>query len=218
MSQDMAAYIRAQTALATPSIVPEITLHMAVELTPLWLSTEERLKQAGLPPPFWAFAWPGGQALARYILDHPCEAKDKRILDFAAGGGVAAIAAAKVGAAKSIAADIDPFALVAIQMNATRNGVVVENAREIDMEKAYLDADLILAGDVCYQQAMSVRIMRWLYLCLEKGVRILLADPGRAYVPQSGLVKLAQYDVPTSRELEDRDSRTVTIWEVQKPD
>lgn len=207
-------FIRAQTVLGTAPLVPEITLHLATEITPLWQLTEERLKGNGLPPPYWAFAWPGGQGLARYLLDHPGEVRGKRVLDFAAGCGIAAIAAMKAGAAQAAAAEIDAMAMEATRMNADNNNVAVKCEPAINMEKHYTKADLIVAGDVCYQQAMSAKMLRWLWLCVAKGVRVLLADPGRAYVPQEGLKECARYVVPTSRDLEDTDSRTVIVWEL----
>jgi predicted nicotinamide N-methyase len=209
-----ADFILQQTTLTTASLVPEIKLQLATECTPLWHMTEERLKQDNLPPPFWAFAWPGGQGMARYILEHPELVRGKRVLDFAAGSGIAAIAAMKAGAKNAIAVEIDPLALAAVQINAAHNNVVIENRDGIDMTKAIKDVDVILAGDVCYQQAMSVLLMRWLWLCFARGVKVLIADPGRAYVPHEGLEQRGQYVVPTSRDLEDSDTRTVKIWEL----
>src|SRR5262245_3211045 len=207
-----ADFIRAQTTLQAPSLVPEIKLYLASEITPLWQMTEDKLGQSNMPPPYWAFAWPGGQGMARYILDHPEEVRGKRVLDLGAGSGLVAIAAMKAGAAHAIASDIDPLAHIAIQMNAARNNAVIENAREIDMKKAPRNLDIILAGDVCYQQEMSATVTRWLRICAEAGVKVLLADPGRAWVPKEGLEEITRYDVPTLRELEDSDHRTVTLW------
>jgi predicted nicotinamide N-methyase len=214
---EAAAFIRAQTAIGTAALVPEIRLHLAAEVTPLWQLTEERLKGGDLPPPYWAFAWPGGQGLARYALDRPEEIRGKRVLDFAAGCGIAAIAARKAGAEKALAAEIDPFAEAAIALNAGLNGVEIDLVMP-DMDKPFAGADIIFAGDVCYQQAMSAQTLRWLYLCVAAGARVLLADPGRAYVPEKGLRELARYEVPTSRDLEDRDSRTVVIWDLELPE
>jgi predicted nicotinamide N-methyase len=215
----MADFIRAQTAPIAAPIVPEISLYLANEVTPLWHLTEERLKgNDPLPPPYWAFAWPGGQGLARYVLDHPEIVRGKRVMDFAAGCGIAAIAAAKAGAKIAMADDIDLLAQTAIGLNAERNGVDVEIHRVTDMEKPFTGADLILAGDVFYQEAMSAVLLRWFYLCLAKGVRVLIADPGRAYVPKEGLKELGRYDVPVSRDLEDRDVRTVSVSELMPPE
>jgi predicted nicotinamide N-methyase len=218
MNSEMADFIRSQTVLAKASIVPEIELYLATEITPIWQIAEERLKGGDLPPPYWAFAWPGGQGLARYALDHPDEIEGKRVLDYGAGCGIAAIAAAKAGAKAALADDIDLLAQTAILLNAEHNGAKVDIHRVADMERAVRNIDLILAGDVCYQQAMSTVMLRWLHLCVAKGVRVLIGDPGRAYVPKEGLRQLASYNVPTSRELEDRDSRTVTISELILPE
>jgi predicted nicotinamide N-methyase len=207
-------FIRQQTMLTTASLVPEIKLQLATECTPLWQMTEERLHQDNLPPPFWAFAWPGGQGMSRYILENPEVVRGKRVLDFAAGCGIAAIAAMKAGAKSVVAVEIDPLALAAVQINAAHNNVIVENRKGIDMEKPVKNIDLILGGDVCYQQAMSTLLMRWLWLCFAKGTQVLLSDPGRAYVPKDGLVQRGEYVVPTSRDLEDNDTRTVKIWEL----
>lgn len=210
-----AEFIRAQTSLKTASIVPEITLHMAAEVTPLWLLLEDRLKgNSDLPPPYWAFAWPGGQAVARYILDHAEEFRGKRVLDFGAGCGIASIASMKVGAKSALAADIDPFSHEATRMNAALNSVDVGISPLIDANKPYTKADIILAGDVCYQQAMSKMTVNWLRLSLARGARVLIGDPGRAYVPQENMKELARYVVPTSRDLEDRESRTAIVWEL----
>jgi len=215
MSFDPVSFIRTQTQILPPSIVPEIQLHLATEVTPLWQLTEERLREADLPPPFWAFAWPGGQGMSRYILDHPELVQGKRVVDFAAGCGIAAIAAMKAGAKSALAVDIDVLALEAIKLNAENNQVEVATIDGIDFSKPIAKADIIFAGDICYQQSMSVKLTRWLRLCVEKGLAAYIADPGRAYVPHDGMVKLASYDVPTSRDLEDKDMRTVTVWRLE---
>ena len=207
-------FIREQTVITAGSIVPEIKLNLATEITPLWQLSEERLKGGDLPPPFWAFAWPGGQAIARYLLDHPDQARGKRVIDFAAGSGMAAIAAMQAGALYAASVDIDPLALAASGLNAAMNGVKIECVSEIEMDRPPKHVDLILAGDVCYQQAMAAGILRWLKLSAAAGVRVLIADPGRAYAPQEGLKELARYTVPTSREIEGEESRTATVWEL----
>ncbi len=218
MNFDPVEFIRTQTLPLQPSILPELTLHLATEITPLWQMTEDQMQAGHLPPPFWAFAWPGGQGVARYILDHPDVVRGKRVLDFAAGGGVIALAAMKAGAAEVTAIDIDPFALHAMQLNAVLNHVSITPMHGIDMTKVPKNIDLILTGDVCYQQAMTVQIMRWLWLCVGAGIRVIMGDPGRAYVPESGLIELAAYTVPTTREVESADSRTVKVWDVGLPD
>jgi predicted nicotinamide N-methyase len=213
---DAEAFILEQTLVAAPSIIPEITLHLATEVTPLWQMTEEKMQAKQLPPPFWAFAWPGGQGIARFILDNPEWVRGRRVVDFAAGCGLAAIAAMKAGAKSALAVDIDPLALAAIQMNAGLNKVNVEISDGLDLTRPYGKADIIVAGDICYQQAMATALTRWMRLCVEKGVDVLLADPGRAYVPEDGLTKLAAYQVPTLRDLEDREMRDVNVWRMDK--
>ncbi|MFA5041488.1 MAG: 50S ribosomal protein L11 methyltransferase [Bdellovibrionales bacterium] len=216
MTFDPVDFIRTQTQLLSPSIVPEITLHLAAEVTPLWQLTEERLHHAGLPPPFWAVAWPGGQGAARHILDNPGLVKGKRIVDYASGSGLIAIAAMIAGAKSALAVDIDPLAIEAITLNAEVNRVKVKTSNGLDLKKPYTSADLIIAGDICYQQAMSTTLIRWLRLCVDKGTFVLLSDPGRAYVPQEGLSRLAGYDVPTSLDIEDKEMRTATVWKMEK--
>ena len=212
MTSALNDFIRAQTTLAVPPFVPEITLQLATEITPLWQATESWLEQTNTSPPYWAFAWPGGQGLARYLLDHPELARGKRVLDFAAGCGIAAIAAAKAGATQSMAVDIDPLSQAATAMNAAQNKVSVKLLSGINLEKLCPGVDLIIAGDVCYEQTMSHKVLRWLRLCATAGTQVLLADPGRAYVPEDGLEERARYTVPALRELEDRDTRDVTVW------
>lgn len=208
---DPAAFVRAQTELAAPPLVPEIPLHLATEMAPLWRATEATLAASGLPPPYWAFAWPGGQALARHLLDHPALVRGRRVLDFAAGSGLAAIAAAKAGAASTAAADIDAFAVAAIGLNAAANGAVVEVIGDdlIDRPNAW---DVVLAGDVCYERPMAEQVSAWLRGLAGAGALVLLGDPGRSYLPADGLTEVARYQVPTSRELEDRELRETVIW------
>ena len=214
---DPVSFIRTQTKPASPAIVPELTLYLASEITSLWQLREEQYAGGHLPPPFWALAWPGGQGLARYLLDNPAIVRGKRVLDMASGSGIDAIAAMKAGAAHALAVDIDPMAHVAIQQNALLNQVEVETIDYLSMSKAPKRVDIIIAGDICYEQAMATRLLRWLWLCVAAGIRVLMADPGRAYVPESGLTELATYIVPTSREVESDDSRTVKVWDVGLP-
>ena len=209
---DWADFIRANTEIAAPPLVPEIRLHLATAVTPLWQATEAFLDRTGLPPPYWAFAWPGGQALARHLLDHFELARGRAVLDFAAGSGLVAIAAARAGARRALAYDIDPAACTAMQLNAMLNEV------EIDIRCADLTgsaeraADVILAGDVCYEREMAECVAGWLARQAGLGAVVLLADPGRAYRPQQGLCELARYRVPTSRDLEDREERETVVW------
>jgi predicted nicotinamide N-methyase len=204
-----AEFIQANTVLAPASLVPELCLYQATVLTPIWQATEDWLEAQNVAPPFWAFAWPGGQAVARHILDNPALAAGRRVLDFAAGGGIAAIAAARAGAASVEANDIDPLALAAVGLNAAVNGVDVRIV-EGDIVGSSCRWDMILAGDVCYEGPMSRRIMPW--LCAMAGsAEVWLADPGRAYLPD-GLERIAEYDVPTTLELEDRTIRRTALY------
>jgi predicted nicotinamide N-methyase len=185
-------------------------LHLADQITPIWLASEAWLERAGIEPPFWAFAWPGGQALARHILDHPERVAGRHVLDFAAGCGIAAIAAAKAGAASVLAADIDPLAAVALRLNAAGNAVEVM-VTDCDLVGTACRWDLILCGDVCYEAPMTNHILPWLR-SMAGGAEIWLADPGRAYLPTAGLTAFAHIAVPTLLELEDRSRREVALY------
>lgn len=213
---DAAAFVRLQTTIAAPPLVPEIRLHLATEITPLWEATEASLAAANVAPPYWAFAWPGGQAIARHILDHPAIVRGARVLDFAAGCGIAAIAAAKAGAASVTASDIDPIATAAAQLNAALNDVAIAIATN-DLTRdpdPHGDWDVVLAGDVCYERPMAEAVTPWLRALAGRGVPVLMADPGRAYLPQGGIEEIARYDVPTSLELEDRTTRTTRVLRI----
>jgi len=206
------AFILRETRLQAPPLVPEIRLQLADEAMDLWQATEADLGRVGLPPPFWAFAWAGGQALARHVLDHPEIVRGARVLDFAAGSGIVAIAAGLAGARDVVATDIDPYARAAILINAGNNGVAVE-APDID----YLDRgadgfDLVLAGDVFYERPMAVRVEPFLRAAQARGAAVLFGDPGRAYLPAAGIAPLASYEVPVPRAIEDRDVRTTRVW------
>jgi predicted nicotinamide N-methyase len=203
------AFIAAHTVLARPPLVPEIALYLATEITPIWQASEMFLAQANIDPPFWAFAWPGGQALARYVLDNPALVRGKRVLDFAAGGGVAAIACALAGAALVEAAEIDPMAAAATALNAAANNVTV-TALTADLVGTTCRWDLILCGDVCYEAPMTGHILPWLRLMAETAT-VWIADPGRAYLP-GDMTPLASYDIPTSRELEDLEMRRTVLY------
>jgi len=194
--------------------VPEICLYLATEITPIWQATEETLARNTLPPPFWAFAWAGGQALARYLLDHPAEVAGRSVLDFGAGSGLVAIAAAKASAASVLAAEVDHFAAAAIAANAALNDVTIAVSTTDLLDTVDPRWEVVIAGDVCYERPMADRVTGWLRGLAARGTLVLLGDPGRAYLPSKGLVERARYLVPTSRELEDRDTREAIIWEV----
>ena len=211
---DLADFVRRNTAVTAPPLVPEIRLHLATEVTPIWQATEDTLARTGLPPPFWAFAWAGGQALARHLLDHPAEVAGRSVLDFAAGSGLVAIAAAKAGAAAVLAAEIDPFAAAAIAANAELNGAAIDVTTRNLLDTADPRWEIVTAGDVCYERPMADRVTGWLRGLAARGILVLLGDPGRAYLPDKGLTERARYLVPTSRELEDRDTRETIVWQV----
>ncbi|HEX4184840.1 MAG TPA: 50S ribosomal protein L11 methyltransferase [Stellaceae bacterium] len=194
--------------------MPEIRLHLATEITPIWQATEDTLARSGLPPPYWAFAWAGGQALARFLLDHPERVAGRSVLDFGAGSGLVAIAAAKAGAASVLAAEIDDFAAAAIAANAALNDVSILVTMADVLDTVVPQWEIVTAGDVCYERPMAERVTAWLRGLAARGVLVLLGDPGRAYLPSEGLVERARYIVPTSRELEDRDTRDGVVWQV----
>jgi predicted nicotinamide N-methyase len=204
-------FILGNTALTAPPHVPEIRLHLADEAHDLWHRTEEELAEIGLPPPFWAFAWAGGQGLARHVLDHPEAVRGRRVLDFASGSGLVAIAAAKAGAAEVIAADIDPFCAAAIHLNAAANAVEVAYM-ETDLVGRDDGWDVVLAGDVFYDKVFAERLLPWFSALRARGAEILIGDPGRAYLPKSGLEKRAAYAVPVTRALEDAEVKNTTVW------
>ncbi|MER9329430.1 methyltransferase [Mesorhizobium sp. M0488] len=204
-------FILDNTALMAPPHVPEIELHLADEAHDLWLRTEDELAEIGLPPPFWAFAWAGGQGLARHVIDNPATVWGKRVLDFASGSGLVAIAAAKAGAAKVIAADIDPFCATAIRLNAQANGVGIEFLGT-DCIGTDTGWDVILAGDVFYDKPFADRLMPWFSALKGRGADILVGDPGRSYLPRSGLEPLDVYEVPVTRALEDAETKRTTVW------
>jgi len=209
---DRDAFIRANTALLPSPLVSEVRLHLATEAVPLWQLTEEALQEKGLPPPFWAFAWAGGQALARYILDNPETVRGKRVLDFAAGSGLVAMAAAQAGARSVRAVDVDPFSIAAIRLNAIANKVVVETGGEDIVGTRLADIDILLAGDICYEQPLAGRVERWFRDLVATGIPVIMGDPGRTYRPTGGMRLLAHYAVPTTRELEDNDVRSTDVW------
>lgn len=204
-------FIRDNTTIMRVPHVPEVELHLAGEAHELWLRTEEELAEIGLPPPFWAFAWAGGQGLARYVLDHPDLVAGKTVLDFATGSGLVAIAASKSAAAHVIAADVDPFCAVAVDLNATQNGATLDfEGRDLIGEMQ--SWDVVLAGDVFYDHEFSERLMPWFSALAKSGVEVLIGDPGRSYLPKERLVEVATYEVPVTRVLEDADVKRTTVW------
>ena len=213
---DRERFIRANTKLKQPPLVPEVSLLLSDEVMNLWGETEARTAASAsglgsLPPPYWAFAWPGGQAIARYILDNPEDVRGRTVLDFGSGSGLVAIAAAKAGASCVIAAEIDPLALAVIDLNSRANDVFVEPIG-IDVIGSNPRWNTVLAGDMCYERPVTERLVPWLRRLVKSGVRVLLGDPGRNYFPAGGIVKLATFAVPTTLDLEDRLVRETSVY------
>jgi predicted nicotinamide N-methyase len=206
------AFIVAHTRLQRPPHAPEIVLHLADEITPIWRMTEEALGEMGVPPPFWAFAWAGGQGVARYVLDHPEEVAGRTVLDMATGSGLVAIAAMKAGAKSVLGADIDGFCEAATALNAAVNDVAMDFTSRDLMDGPPPEVEVILAGDIAYEKPMAERAFAWLKTAHERGTRVLVGDPGRSYFPRDGLVRLAEYQVPTTRELEDMEVKRTGVW------
>jgi predicted nicotinamide N-methyase len=211
MKTDPERFILDNTSVMAPPHVPEIRLHLADEAHALWLKTEEELEEIGLPPPFWAFAWAGGQGLARYILDNPEAVAGKRIVDFASGSGLVAIAAQKAGAKGVLAVDIDPWTATAVRLNSRLNDVEVIHSGE-DIIDTAIDADVLLAGDVFYDKGFADRLIPWFETLMKAGVTVIVGDPGRSYCPRDRMQALATYQVPVTRALEDAEVKKTTVW------
>jgi predicted nicotinamide N-methyase len=207
-------FIQANAILMAPPLVPEITLYLASEVVPLWRATEDELAEIGVPPPYWAFAWAGGQALARYVLDHPEMVAGKRVLDIGSGSGLVGLAAARAGAASVLAADIDAFSCAAIRLNAAANGCDISVTQD-DLIGVPLAWDMILVGDLFYERPLAERLLVWLGRI---GIPALLGDPGRTYFPKTGVEKLASYSVQTTRDLEDREIRETGVYRLLSRD
>ncbi|MDD3181695.1 MAG: methyltransferase [Alphaproteobacteria bacterium] len=204
-------FIRAHTQLMPIDFLPEITLHVAQKMEPLWKEMESSFGDPDCEPPFWAFAWAGGLGLSRHIMDHPELVKGKRVLDFAAGSGLVGIAAARAGAKKVWSCDIDPLSQAAIKMNADSNDVQLAPMKISYLKEPVRGIDVILAGDVCYDHLMAHRVVAWLRLCVRHGITVIMGDPGRAYVPRERIEVLATMTVPTSLALEDMAQREVQV-------
>jgi len=211
---DHPEFIRQNTSLLAPPLVPEVLLHLAHEAVPIWQKTEEELGEIGLPPPFWAFAWAGGQALARYVLDHPALVAGKTVLDLATGSGLVGIAAKKAGAEAVLAADIDLFATAAARLNAEANDVVLDITDDDLLQNGPDRFDVILVGDLFYEKDLAARVHAWLQQAQEQGALALIGDPGRSYLPKSALTHVIDYNVPVTRELEDSEIKRTAVWRV----
>jgi predicted nicotinamide N-methyase len=208
--------VRANTRLRSVALVPEIRLYQASEPIGVWQRTERAAGRTGLDPPFWAFAWAGGQALARYLLDHPEAVKDRRVIDIASGSGLVAIAAARAGAAAVTGYDIDPLAIAAITLNAAANGATVLAVQADVLDGGDLGPDVLLVADAFYQRELARRVTRFAERGRARGADVLLGDFGRAYLPRDRLTPLAAYDVPGLSALEDSDVKRTTIWELTR--
>jgi predicted nicotinamide N-methyase len=207
-----AAFIKANTRLLPVPLVPEIRLHLAEESLAIWHQTEEELQRINVPPPWWAFAWAGGQALARYVLDNPALATGRSVLDLGAGSGLAGIAALKAGAARVLAADTDPFAVAAIGLNAQVNDVTLEATAEDLLATAPRDLDLVLVGDLFYERPLAERVLAFLEAASNKGAAVLVGDPRRSYFPKARFEPVADYSVPVTRDLEDMEIKHTAVW------
>jgi predicted nicotinamide N-methyase len=208
-------FVRANTRVARPAIVPELALQLADPTTPIWALSEAELKALGLPPPYWCYAWAGGQALARYLLEHPAEVAGRRVIDFATGSGVVALAAVKAGAGQVFAADIDPFCEAAVGLNAERNGLSLGFTSDNLLAGPPPAVDLILAGEVWHQGPLADEVITWLKAARGVGTRVLLGDPGRIHFPKEGVVRLADHVVPTIGALEGADVMRAVVWELE---
>ncbi len=214
MIDDPIRFIRENTQFLAPPLVPEIKLHLATEVVPLWRKTEEELAEQGIPPPYWAFAWAGGQALARYVLDHPELVRGKSVLDFGSGSGLVALAARKAGAVAVTAADIDHLSGAAVALNAQQNELEVHVIQD-DVIGTNGGWQIILVGDMCYERPLAERLMAWLMERKRADIQILLGDPGRSYFPKDAMEQLATFRVQTTRELEDREIRETGVYRLK---
>ena len=211
---DPAAFVRANTALLSPPLVPELRLHLAHEALPLWEKTEEALAEEGVPPPYWAFAWAGGQALARYVLDNPEIVLGQSVLDFASGSGLVAIAALKAGANVALASETDRLARAAIEANARENDVTLATTGD-DLIGTDRNWDIVLAGDVFYEKPLADPLLPWLETLARRGATVLVGDPGRSYFPKDRFVERARYQVPVTRALEDSEIKNTGVWRLR---
>ena len=210
---DWASFIAANTRLLSPPLVPEIRLHLAEESLPIWRKTEEELGALNMPPPYWAFAWAGGQALARHLLDHPGLVAGRRVLDLGAGAGLTAIAAMRSGASQVLAADIDAVALQAIALNAHANGVVIATtAQDLLAAPPQSGFDVVLVGDLFYERTLAEQVTAYIEAAAAAGAQILIGDPGRSYFPKGRFTKAVEYRVAVTRELEDAEIKHTAVW------
>lgn len=212
---DRSGFIFENTRLLSPPLVPEIRLHLAEESLPIWRKTEEELGEMGVPPPYWAFAWAGGQALARYILDHAERVSGKTVIDIGAGSGLSAIAAAKAGARDVRASDIDAIAVSAIHLNAGANAVTVAATTTDWLSTAPPPADVVLVGDLFYERPLAERVIAFVRRAAAAGSLVLVGDPRRSYFPTGEFEAIAHFEVPVTRELEDAEIKRAAVWQLR---
>jgi predicted nicotinamide N-methyase len=205
-------FIKSNTKLLAVPLVPEVRLHLAEESLAIWRQTEEELGRMNVPPPWWAFAWAGGQALARYVLDNPPLAAGRGVLDLGAGSGLGGIAAMQAGAARVLAADTDPFAMAAIALNAAVNEVAIDGTSDDLLAAPPAHFDLILVGDLFYERALAERVLAFLEAARAQGAAVLVGDPRRSYFPKDRFEAVAEYSVPVTRDLEDMEIKHTSVW------
>jgi predicted nicotinamide N-methyase len=208
-------FVRDNTKLIAPPLVPEVRLHLAEESLPIWEKTEEELGRLNLPPPFWAFAWAGGQALARHVLDHPSLVAGRRVLDLGSGSGLVAVAAMRAGASSACAADTDVFASAAALLNAEANEVVITVLENDLLDLTPANFDVVLVGDLFYERETSERVFAFMERVAASGALILVGDPRRSYFPIQRFDMVASYDVATTRELEDQEIKRAAVWRLK---
>ena len=212
------AFIRANTKLMSPPLVPEVRLHLAEESLPIWQKTEDELGEINVPPPYWAFAWAGGQALARYLIDNPELVRGKRVLDLGSGSGLQAIAAQRAGASLALAADIDRLALAAAELNAEANGVdLAVTADNLLARAPATDWDVVLVGDLYYERQLALDVSAYIDAAVQHGAFVLIGDPQRSYFPRAKFERVADYQVPVTRELEDAEIKRTAVWCLRPP-
>ena len=205
-------FIQANTRLLAVPLVPEIRLHLAEESLPIWQKTEEELGQMNVPPPYWAFAWAGGQALARHLMDNRALVEGRSVLDLGSGSGLCAIAALRAGAGRVLASDIDATAVTAIKLNAAANNVAIETTALDLVASAPGSFDVVLVGDLFYERALAEQVLAFVEAARSAGADILVGDPRRNYFPKDRFVLIAEYSVPVTRELEDADIKRTAVW------
>lgn len=207
-------FIAANTRALSPPLVPEIRLHLAEESLPIWQKTEEELGEMNVPPPYWAFAWAGGQALARYLLDNPALVAGRSVVDLGTGSGMTAIAARRAGAATVLASDIDTLALAAVRINAALNGVTIETTGDDLLAEPPRSVDVVLVGDLFYERELAARVTVYIEAAAAQGAHVLIGDPKRSYFPAGRFKLAAEYQVPVTRELEDAEIKRTSVWQL----